>query len=231
MKTAGIIGGLGPESTIEYYRLIIAAYRERKRDGSYPHLILNSIDLKKMLDLFGANSLREIKEYLLEEVRRLQRAGADFAVVAANTPHVVFDELRQQSPLPLISIVEVTCEAARTQGLKRVGLLGSRFTMQARFYHDVFAKAEIAVVVPEPAEQAYIHDKYLGELLHGVFLPETRAGLLAIVERLELQEGIAGLILGGTELPLILGDVKDQGIPFLDTTRLHVEEVARWLLS
>ena len=231
MKTAGIIGGIGPESTIEYYRLIIATYREQKRDGRYPSLIVNSIDLKRLLDLIGANRSADVVEYLAGEIRRLAGAGADFAALAANTPHIVFDALRRQSPIPLISIVEVTCQAARAQGLKRVGLFGTRFTMQGRFYPDVFVPAGITLVAPAPEEQAYIHEKYMGELVNGIFLPETRQGLLAIAGRLKTQEGIEGLILGGTELPLILRDVKDQGIPFLDTTRLHVEQVVARLLS
>lgn len=116
MKTAGIIGGIGPESTIEYYRLIIASYRERRSIGDYPSIIINSIDLNKMLELIGANRLVEVTEYLLSELKRLARAGADFGVLAANSPHIVFDDLRQQSPIPLISIVEVTCQVAHAGG-------------------------------------------------------------------------------------------------------------------
>ncbi|MGB9180106.1 MAG: amino acid racemase [Pyrinomonadaceae bacterium] len=231
MKTAGIIGGLGPESTIEYYRLIISSYRERTRDGSYPHLIINSLDLNKMINLFGANKLPEVLEYLLGELRRLSAAGADFAAVTANTPHVVFDDLLKQSPIPLISIVEATCEAATARGFKRVGLFGTRFTMQGRFYTEVFEKAGITLVTPAPDEQDYIHDKYMSELVNGVFLPETRDGLLAIAGRLKAQEGIEALILGGTELPLILKEEMGAGIPFLDTTRLHVEQIVSRLLS
>ncbi len=144
MKTAGIIGGIGPESTIEYYRQIVAVYRDRKPDGSYPPVLINSIDLTKMLDMIGADRLPDVTEYLLGEVCKLSRAGADFGALAANTPHVVFDALRPQSPIPLISIVEVTCQAAQVRGLKRVGLFGTRFTMQGRFYPAVFAPAGIS---------------------------------------------------------------------------------------
>jgi aspartate racemase len=164
MKTVGIIGGIGPESTVEYYRLITAAYREQKRDGSYPSILINSIDLKKMLDLIGANELVEVTEYLVGEVQKLARAGADFGLLASNTPHIVFDDIRRQSPIPLVSIVEAACEAAHALGLKRVGLFGTRFTMQGRFYPDVFSQKGITVAVPEPDEQAYIHDKYLSEV-------------------------------------------------------------------
>jgi aspartate racemase len=230
MKTLGIIGGIGPESTVDYYRLIIAAYREQRQDGSYPAIIINSIDLNKIRDLVTANALADLIEYLVAEVQRLARAGADFGLLAANTPHIVFDGIRRQSPIPLLSIVEVTCEAAKALGLKKVGLLGTRFTMQGRFYPDVFSAAAITVVVPTEDEQAYVHDKYMGELVNGIFLAETRERLLEIVDRLKQREGIEGVILGGTELPLILRDAASGGIPFLDTTQIHVRSAVAQML-
>ncbi|MBA3804942.1 MAG: amino acid racemase, partial [Acidobacteria bacterium] len=148
MKTVGIIGGIGPESTVEYYRLIIASYREQKQDGSYPSIIINSIDVTKMLGLIAANELAEVTLYLADEVQRLASAGADFGVLAANTPHIVFDEICRQSPIPLLSIVQATREAARELGLKRLGLFGTRFTMQAGFYQDVFSSEEITLILP-----------------------------------------------------------------------------------
>jgi len=231
MKIVGIIGGIGPESTIEYYRLIVASYREEIQDGSYPRIIVNSIDLKKMISWFEANELAEMTEYLVDEAQRLERAGADFGLLAANTPHIVFDEVRRRSPIPLLSIVEATCEAAKGLGLKRLALFGTRFTMQGRFYPDVFSREGIKLVVPEREEQDYIHDKYMNELVPGRFLPETREGLLEVVDRMKEREGIDGVILGGTELPLILRDEEGRGIPFLDTTRIHVKAVVAELLS
>lgn len=230
MTTAGIIGGIGPESTIEYYRLIVASYRQRTRDGSYPSLLINSIDMKRMLDLIEANEMAAVTAYLLAEVTRLAQAGADFGVLASNTPHLVFEPLNRQSPIPLISIVETACDAAKALRLRRIGLLGTRFTMQGRFYVDVFDREGITLVVPSIAEQSYIHDKYMSELVKGIVLPETRERLLATVARLKDQDGIDGIILGGTELPLILGDVGDQGIPFLNTTRIHVERIVARLV-
>ena len=231
MKTIGIIGGTAPESTIEYYRLIIASYREQKRDGSYPPILINSINMKMMLDLIGANQLAEVTQYLLDEIKKLARAGADLGLLASNTPHIVFDDLQRQSPIPLVSIVEAACEATQALGLRKVGLFGTRFTMQGRFYPEVFSRQGIALSVPAPDDQAYIHDRYMGELVNGVFLPETREQLLTIVDRLKKKDGIQGLILGGTELPLILRDVGDRGIPFLDTTRIHVERAVAQMLS
>src|SRR4030042_4584024 len=138
MKTLGIIGGIGPESTIEYYRQLIASYRQRKQDGSSPLIIINSINMKKMLDLIEANELVRLTDYLLREVQKLAKEGADLGLLSSNTPHIVFDELSRQSPIPLLSIVEAACEATKKLGLKRVGLLGTSFTIQARFYPDTF---------------------------------------------------------------------------------------------
>ena len=231
MKTIGIIGGIAPESTIEYYRLIIASYREQKRDGSYPSIIINSIDMKKMLDLIAANELAGVTEYLLGEMKKLALAGADLGLLASNTPHIFFADIQRQSPIPLVSIVEATCEATKALRIKKVGLFGTRFTMQGRFYPEVFSRQGITIVAPALDDQDYIHHKYMSELVHGVFLAETRERLLTIVDRLKDEDGIQGLILGGTELPLILRDVADRGIPFFNTTKIHVERAVAQMLA
>lgn len=231
MKTLGIIGGIGPESTIDYYRRIVALYRKLNQDGSYPAIIINSIDMKEMLDFIEANELARLTDYLLREVQKLAKAGADLGLLASNSPHIVFDELSSQSPIPLLSIVEAACRATKKLGLKRVGLLGTRFSMQGRFYPDVFSREGITVITPEMEEQVYIHDKYMNELVNGVILSETRERLLTIVERLKAQEVIEGLILGGTELPLILREESYRGLPFLDTTKIHVERAVAQMLS
>ncbi|HAF14873.1 MAG TPA: aspartate racemase [Blastocatellia bacterium] len=231
MKTLGIIGGVGPESTIEYYRTIITLYRERTGDGSYPQLIINSIDLNKVREFVIANDLQRLIETIVEEIEKLARAGADFGLIAANTPHMVFDDLQPRSPIPLISIVETACKAAQARGLKKLGLFGTRFTMQGSFYPKVFSRAGIELVAPEPADQDYIHDKYMSELVPGKFLPETRAVLLAIVDRLKDKIDIDGVILAGTELPLILRDETHNGIPFLDTMKIHAEAAVAEMLS
>src|SRR3984893_11915637 len=231
MKILGMIGGLGPESTVVYYQTIIELYRERQPDGSYPEFIINSADLKKGLDFMGVNDLAGMAGYLLEEIGKLARAGADFGLIAANTPHIVFDDVAPKSPIPLISIVEATCAAAKAHKLKKLGLFGTRFTMQADFYPKVFSRDGIELVVPDPKDQDYIHDKYLNELVPGIFLPETRAGLLEIVDRLKEKIDIDGVILAGTELPLILRDPVHNGIPFLDTMKIHAEAAVERMLS
>jgi aspartate racemase len=231
MKVIGIIGGIGPESTIEYYRWIIAAYSERVPDGSYPSIIINSIDLKKLLDMVAANERTKMTEFLVDEIQRLARAGAECGLVAANTPHIVFDEVRRQSPIPLISIVEATCERAKAMGFRKLGLFGTRSTMQGQFYPDVFSKEGIELAVPDESDRAFIHHIYFSELVKGTVLPETRERLLTIVERLKQSDDIQGLILGGTELSLILRDPTAGGIPVLDTTKIHARAIVAEALT
>jgi aspartate racemase len=226
-----MLGGIGPESTVDYYRSLIAGYRRLRQDGSYPSIIIDSIDVTKLLGWMGANQLSEVTDYLVDELQKLARAGADFGIIAANTPHIVFDEVQRRSSIPLISIVEATCAEAEKRGIGKAGLIGTRYTMQARFYPDVFSRKGITLVVPQEDEQNYIHDKYLGELLKGVFLPETRERLLEIIESMKQWDRIQAVILGGTELPLILHGEQACGIPLLDTTQIHVQAVIARLLS
>ncbi|MDJ0570056.1 MAG: amino acid racemase [Pleurocapsa sp. MO_192.B19] len=225
MNTVGIVGGIAPESTIEYYRLIVSSYLDREKNGNYPKIVINSINMKKMLDLIGENRLNEVVRYLTSEVNKLATAGADFVVLASNTPHIVFDEVQKASPLPMISIVEVTCEKVREIGIQKVGLFGTKFTMMGGFYDKVFAKENIEVIVPEEKDRDYIHEKYMNELVKGIFLDKTRDGLLNIATKIKQERGIQGLILGGTELPLILRESCNPDLPFLDTTRIHVEKI------
>jgi len=231
MKTLGIVGGIAPDSTIEYYRQIIASYRTHSPVGNYPEIIINSINLRKMVDLIKANDLAAVANYLFEAVEKLARAGADFAALASNTPHLVFNELRARSPLPLISIVEATCAEAEGLGLKRLALFGTRFTMQARFYPDVFSRAGIEIILPNEAEQNYIHNHYMDELVNGIFLPETNESMLRIVDQLNHRAHVEGIILGGTELPLLLREDEHNGISLLDTTMIHVRRIVAEMVA
>lgn len=223
MKTIGIIGGLGPESTVEYYKYVVAFHREET--GHYPALIVNSIDLDRMIELVSGNRLADAAQYLTDELGRLVRAGAEIGLIGANMPHIVFDDVERASPIPLVSIVQATIAAAQAAGMRRLGLFGARFTMQGGFYQKACEKAGITLIVPDPEELAFVGEKYLGELVRGVFLPETYDGFVAIARRLRHRNAIDGLILGGTELPLLLKDERDVGVRLLDTTRIHARAI------
>lgn len=230
MKTAGIVGGIAPESTIQYYRQAVAEYQRLTDESEFPPIIINSIHMIKMLSLIGQNKLNEVTDYLLSEIIKLHKAGADFAVMASNTPHIVFNELQRQTPIPLISIIEVACDAAKQANLKKVGVLGTRFRMQGTAYPNTFSKFSIEVVAPNPNEQDFIHTIYMNELVKGVLLPDTKQKLDEIINAMITRENIDGVVLAGTELPLILTEPSHKGVPFLDTTKLHVQRIVETIL-
>lgn len=227
MTTVGLVGGLGPESTIDYYRRILEAW-ERVEPSTAPSIVIDSLDVRLGLRLVERDR-PALVEYLLASLDRLAGAGADFAALTANTPHIVFDELKERSPVPLVSIVEVCAHEAHRRGLRRLALLGTRFTMEAPFYPEVLARRGIAVVTPSAADRAWLHERYVGELLRGEFREETRNEITALVERLRGEEHIDGVVLGGTELPLLIATPEIGGLPALDTTALHVAAIVERL--
>jgi aspartate racemase len=225
MKRLGVVGGIGPESTIAYYRSILAAGVEL--GIPHPPVLINSIDLSKVIVLVEQGSLDALTEYLVREIDVLARADASVALLAANTPHIVFDDVERRSPIRLVSIVRAARDRVLEMGLRRVGLLGTRFTMRGSFYPDVFARAALELVPPLDDEQDFVHAKYMGELLQGQFLPATREALLEMVGTMKRRDGVEAVVLAGTELPLILTDAVASGIPLLDTTQIHAVAAAR----
>jgi len=227
MTSVGLVGGLGPESTIDYYRRILQGWA-RVDPSTVPSIVIDSLDVQRALRLV-AEDRTALVEYLLDSLRRLAGAGVDFIAMTANTPHIVFDELAARSSVPMLSIVEVCAEEARRRGLRRLALLGTRFTMQAPFYPDVFARHGLAVVRPSESDRAWVHERYVGQLLVGDFRDDTRQEITSLVARLRDDEGVDGVILGGTELPLLLTTPVVAGLPALDTTALHVAAIVERL--
>ena len=231
MRRLGVIGGLGPESTIDYYKALVEVWRRERPDGSYPPLIIDSLDVQKGIALITAGDMHGLTEYLVESVQRLARGGAELALISANSAHLVFDDVRAASPIPMLSIIETASRAAAARGMKRVALFGTRFTMQSSMYPDGLRRDGIEVVVPSDDEQTFIHEKYLGELIPGIFRDETREKLIAIIHAIHARSPIDAVILGGTELPLILREPSYDGIAMVDTTRVHVEAAVKEMLG
>lgn len=223
MTIVGLVGGLGPESTIDYYRRILQAWAAHDPSSS-PSIVIDSLDVQRGLRLVAADR-PGLVEYLLESLHRLAGAGVDFVAITANTAHVVFDELAARSPVPLLSIVEVCADEAQRRALRRLVLLGTRFTMESSFYPEIFGRRGIAVVQPPEADRLRLHEHYVGELLRGDFRDETREEVLSLVARLRAEHDADGVILGGTELPLLLRTEVVAGLPALDTTALHVAAI------
>ncbi|MBF0430240.1 MAG: amino acid racemase [Fibrobacteria bacterium] len=224
MKTIGIIGGIGPESTVDYYKEIIKTFQTTYSYLAYPEIIVYSVNMNELMQFVETKNWSNLSELLLDKIGSLHKAGAAFAAIASNTPHIVFDELKTKSPLPLLSIVEETCNKADEMGLKNVGLMGTKLTMEAEFYKKPFYSKGISVVVPSEEEQQLIHHKLFSEIELGIFKDSTKEGLLAIAKRMVEKNGIDSLILGCTELPLILTEPQ-YNIPFLNTTAIHCESI------
>lgn len=231
MKKLGLIGGVGPESSIEYYRLIIKRFQERLNTKEYPEMIINSINMTEMLGYVFNNQLDQLVDFLTGKIKTLETAGVDFVAIASNTPHIVFDRLMERVKTPLISVVEETCKEISAKKMTRVGLFGTRSTMTNGFYNQVAKRFGIDIVIPQVDEQNYIHEKYMTELVFNKIVPATKKQLIEFVHALKEKEAIQGLILGGTELPLILSQQDFVGLEILDTTKIHVEAIVAKMLE
>lgn len=230
MKRIGIIGGLGPEATVEYYNGIIDSFKNDKADLVYPEIIIYSVNMSEFIGLMREKKYDAAIDKIVEKAYSLKDAGAEFAAITANTPHMLFDEISKRSPLPLISIVEVTGEECLRHGYKRTGLFGTGFTMNSTFYADAFSKKGIEVVIPEPDDKELINQKLFSEIEIGIYKDETRQMLIDIISRMVKNDKIDSLILGCTELPIILTEPEYAGIPMLNTTKLHVDAIVKHCL-
>jgi aspartate racemase len=230
-KKIGIIGGIGPESSIEYYRLIIKRFQEMLSTKDYPEIIINSVNMTEMLGYVFNSQYDKLVDFLYDRIKILEDAGVDYVAIASNTPHIVFDKLRDKVKVPLISIVEETCKVLHLEKIKRVGLLGTKSTMTSGFYNKVAQKYEIDILIPSVENQDYIHDKYMSELVFNTILPETKVKLIAIIRDLKQNESIEGVILGGTELPLIIKQSDFDDIKIFDTTKIHVESIVAKMIA
>lgn len=230
-KVIGIIGGIAPPSTIDYYQKIIFGFQEKGKTRQYPSILINSIDMTRMLDLVAKKEYDTLVDYLSAEVQKLKNGGADFAVLASNTPHIVFDQLRIKSTIPLISIVEAALKCSMKHGFKKLGLFGTKSTMQSGFYQSGFSKEGIEIITPPLESQNIIHDKYMNEFVKGIFLEDTKKVFLDIVNQMRDQNQIEGLILGGTELPFILKDEDFLNFKLLNTTEIHVDSILKYAMA
>lgn len=221
----GVIGGIGPESSIEYYRLIIKRFQEIEATTEYPEFIIQSVNMTEMLGYVFDKKLDQLVDFLIERINILQKVGVEYVAIASNTPHIVFEKLSEKVSIPLISIVEETCKNVAAEKIKRVGLLGTNSTMSSGFYNSVAEQHNIQVVIPSLEDQDYIHNKYMSELVFNTILPDTKNKLIEIIKKIKKEDLIEGLILGGTELPLIIKQTDFSDIKIFDTTKIHVESI------
>ena len=224
MKKLGLIGGTGPESTLLYYRKFVYEANKRTGDTFFPSLTIESINVYDVLAMCSQKNYNGLTRYLSKAVNNLVAAGAEVIALTGNTPHIVFNELQSCTPVPLVSIIDATCEEVKRQGVKKAGLLGTRYTMEADFFKRPFAEASIEIVIPHAAEIDFITDKIHDELERGIIVPETRDMFISVIQRMYQNDGIEAIILGCTELPLLFAGA-ELPIKVLDTVDIHIESL------
>ena len=227
MKKVGIIGGLGPEATMDYYKEIISGFNNINTTAmlDYPEIIIYSVNMSKFIGYLQDENYFKASLYISNCINKLEIAGVDFAVISANTPHLLFDNIKASCNVPLISIVESCALEARELKLKRCGLLGTGFTMKNDFYEKVFQNYSIEIIAPDETQIEKINYRLFNELELGIFKKETEKEILDIVNIMKENHQIDSIILGCTEFPLMFKKEEYLGIPFLNTTKIHVNAI------
>jgi aspartate racemase len=221
VKKIGIIGGMSPESTIEYYKILVKEYNKMMGGVHGPSLMIESLDLEPLRKWMVADEWQKVYQTIFKGMKNLIAGGAEWLLMATNTPHMVYDQLRESVPKPIISIMDATAIEIKKKNIKTVGLLGTKFTMEKRFYKEALAKHDIVRIVPEEKERDYINRVIWEELCLHKITPEAKKGYLKIIDQLK-QRGAEGIILGCTEIPLLIQQ-KDTTLPVFDTTTIHAK--------
>jgi aspartate racemase len=228
-RAIGIIGGMSPESTVAYYEYITRTYTERYGDYGYPEILIYSVSFQAYVDWPVAGRWDLVAQGLSEAAGKLEAMGAGCIIIATNTMHIVFDEVQASVDVPMISLLDTVGAAIQAQGLNTVGLLGTEFTMEKPFYREALERQGIEVLVPGIEDRGFVNAVIYEELVAGQILDASRAGYLAVIERLA-GRGAGGVILGCTEIPLLVSEA-DAGLPLFDTTTIHAEAALRFAVE
>lgn len=230
MKTIGLIGGMSWESSLEYYRLINELTKARLGGLHSAKSVMISVDFAEIETLQREGRWAEATQLMIAAARSLEAAGADFVVICTNTMHKSVDDMQANLSIPILHIADATAERVKVAGVRRVGLLGTRFTMEEDFYVGrLIQRHGLDVIVPEPIERDDVHRVIYDELCLGVTKAESKARYLQIMSRL-IERGAQGIILGCTEIGLLVQQA-DSRVPLFDTTRLHAEVAVDWALT
>jgi aspartate racemase len=226
MKTIGIIGGLTWLSTADYYRLINQQINEQLGGVEAGKIILYSVNFAGIKVLTEKNEWDSIASIIKDIARKLETAGADCILIGANTMHKIADEVQSAITVPLIHIAVETAKVIEAKGLKKVALLGTKYTMQLDFYTKKLAAKDIETIIPGEEDIAYINNAIYSEMGKGLFLPETKERFIQIIDKLQ-HSGAEAVILGCTEIPILIKQ-EDVNVPVLDTTAIHVSAAVKF---
>jgi len=228
MKKLGLVGGIGPASTIEYYKNINEGYQKRLENpakcGENPPMVIDSLNLSVAYELVEKKDWDKFADLFVHSLHHLHDAGAEIAVLTANTAHIVFDDVQKRSPIPLIGLVDETCRYAQSLKCRKVIIFGTAFTMSSKMYEEKFAQYGIEAVVPDEADQLVIHNIIFPNLVAGIITEHEKAAMLDIAGKMLNEHKADSLVLGCTELPLMICP-DDLNINLLDTTKIHIEAI------
>ena len=229
MKTIGIIGGTSWVSTIDYYRLINRLTNEKLGMSNAARLILYSVNFQDFKNLLDVDDWKTIASLFSEMAIKLQNAGADCILLAANTPHLIAEEVQQAVSVPLIHIADAVGKEIRNSGLSKVLLLGTKFVMERNFFRDRLQTYGIETLLPNEAERNFLHDSIFNELTRDIFTEETKQKYLEIINR-SLGNGAEGVIYACTEIPILLKDELPH-VKTFDTTWIHAKAAVEFALG
>lgn len=229
MKHIGIVGGLSPESTVEYYQIICREFNKKFGGLHFPQMTIRSINLEELVGLFKKNQWNQVAKIIVNALHDLEDAGVEVAVIAANTPHNAYDIIQQRSPIKVLSIMEATTNSIQHAHLKKVGLLGTRPTMEYGFFQKTFKGYGIETVIPLETDRGYIDQTIWEKLSHGKIEQADRLRHKRIITKL-INEGAQGIVLGCTELPLLI-KAKDAQCPIFDTAHIHALAVLKYAIN
>ncbi|WP_346860992.1 amino acid racemase [uncultured Draconibacterium sp.] len=229
MKTIGLVGGTGWVSSLEYYKIINETVNKKCGGLQFPKIILYSVNYGEIYECNQNEDREGVYQIVKKGADTLAKAEVDFIALCANTIHFTYDRLSSEIKLPFVHIADATANAIQEKGIRKVGLLGTRETMDMEFYKDRLAQKGIEVITPAKPEREFIHYSIMHELLKEVFLPETKTGFISIMKKLK-DQGAEGIILGCTEIPLLI-KAEDFSLPLFSTLEIHAETIANFALS
>ena len=228
MKKLGLVGGIGPASTIEYYKSINEGYQKAltnpPKSGVSLPMVIDSLDLSVAYDLVSQKDWDKFTDLFVNSIAILHKAGAQIAAITANTAHIVFDRIVQRSPIPLVGLVDETCKVAQKQGIRKVIVFGTAFTMSSGMYEAQCEKYGIEAIVPTEEDRQTIHNIIFPNLVAGIVRDEDKDTILTIARKMLKEHPGSAIVLGCTELPLIM-DENELAVPLLDTTKIHIQAI------
>lgn len=229
MRKVGIVGGLGPASTIDYYREIINRFRKEKGDDQYPEIVIDSINMGELVKGIETQDFYSVAGQLLKSISNLERAGAGFAAIASNSPHIVWDLIKDKAHVPLISIIDAACDYITRHNYKKVLIFATKFTMKNGLYSKALSGRNIDWVLPDREDIEILGDIIYPNLENGIVVERDKQRMISIAERYIMQYGADSILLGCTEIPLMIksGDVS---VPIINTTEIHIDKICDMLM-